>query len=839
MKLLAIDGNSIVNRAFFGIKVLTTSDGQYTNAIYGFLNILQRLERETSPDAVAIAFDLKSPTFRHKMYDGYKATRKGMAPELAGQIPVLKEILADLGYKMVTCEGYEADDILGTFAKKCTDSGDFCYIATGDRDSLQLACDSVSVILAQTGKNELMDVAAVEDKYRLKINQLIDLKALMGDSSDNIPGVKGVGEKTAVSLLQKFGTLDGVYENIDDPFIKKSLREKLVKDKDNAYLSKELGTICKTAPIDTDLSHYVKGGGNPDRAYEKLMKLEMVTIAQKLTGKKDADIAPKTEKTLEKADIADYDGTMKKCVVCENDDSFILVWDKKVQRLYKNDVLGSTREFFEAKDIEKIAYDSKSLFRFCFENGIDAENISFSINLAAYLYNPLASGYEMEFIASSNGIEKAFECEDKKATLAQPVYEFLKEKIESEGMHSLMYDIELPLSEVLANMEYIGFAVDREGITEFGEMLRDKISRIQSQIFEMAGGEFNLNSPKQLGTVLFEKLNLPAGKKTKTGYSTNAETLESLRRYHPIIDLILEYRTYQKLSSTYVDGLLSKIARDGRIHSTFNQTEARTGRISSSEPNLQNIPVRTKLGSEMRKFFVAKRGCELLDADYSQIELRILAHMSDDETMKSAFIDGEDIHARTAARVMHLPIEMITPALRSRAKAVNFGIVYGIGAFSLSKDIGTTVKEANEFINDYFDNFKGVKKYLDGVKEFARENGYVTTMFNRKRILPEIRNSNKNVQALGERMAMNTPIQGTSADIIKIAMVKVYNRLKKEGLDSKLILQVHDELIVESPENEVEKAKNILHEEMTNRAKLSVPLKADVNTGANWYIAKG
>ncbi|MBR5521287.1 MAG: DNA polymerase I [Oscillospiraceae bacterium] len=842
MKLLAIDGNSILNRAFFGIKVLTTKDGQYTNGIYGFLNILNKLEADIQPDAVAVAFDMKAKTFRHEMYSEYKGNRKGMPEELASQMPLLKEILGNLGYVMVSQEGWEADDILGTLAKSATDNGHRCYIATGDRDSLQLVNDNVNVVLATTSmgksRNVLMDKEAVKEKYSLDVSQLIDLKALMGDTSDNIPGVKGVGEKTAVSLLQRFGTLDSIYENIEDSFIKKGVREKLKNDKDMAYLSRQLGTISTDAPVDTQLENYTRQPADLTKAREILTRLEMYNMADRLCGEQQLSFETAvTETTLETVAVADYTATMDKAIVWLTDSHAVMVWDKQVEKLLLEDE--RLKGWLEDTSKEKIAYDSKTLYKYCFANGITPANITFCLKLAAYIVNPLANSYDMDVIHMSLSAEKAFECEDSFAPYAHSCYKILKENIEKDNQQSLLYDIEMPLAEVLANMEHRGFAVDKAGIAEFGVKLKEQLEKDQETIYEMVGEKFNLNSPKQLGHALFEVLGLPAGKKTKTGYSTNAETLEGLRKYHPVIDVILNYRTYQKLNSTYVEGLIDKIAPDGRIYSTFNQTETRTGRISSSEPNMQNIPVRTQLGSELRKFFVAKEGCTLLDADYSQIELRILAHISGDKVMSEAFLNGEDIHARTASQVLKLPIEMVTPQLRSRAKAVNFGIVYGIGAFSLSKDTGMTVKEADAFIKDYLHNFSGVADYMNSITQFAKENGYVSTLYNRRRILPEINNSNKNVQALGARMAMNTPIQGTSADIIKIAMVRVYNRLKNENMKSQLVLQVHDELIVEAPFDEVEKASRILSEEMQNAANLSIPLKADVNSGENWYIAKG
>lgn len=844
MKFLALDGNSILNRAFYGIKLLTTKDGQYTNGIYGFLNILIKLEQDIKPDRVAIAFDLKGKTFRHKMYEEYKGNRKGMPDELAQQMPVLKEILADLGYTIVTKEGFEADDILGTIAKNCSARGDQCYIATGDRDSLQLVDDNVSVVLATTqfgkGQNQIMDREAVFEKYGLYPESLIDLKALMGDTSDNIPGVKGVGEKTAVSLLQKFESLDGVYENIEDPVIKKGVREKLINDKDMAYLSKQLGTIVCDADIDTDADSYIRKEIKADKVSAALKKLEMFSMVEKLLPAQSTEnmtLFEIVETALPKVAVKPLEHIPDKAIVYQNGDGFIVVWDGEVCSCDKNSPY--LKKFLEEETKEKIAYDSKALYTFCIENGIEAKNIAFCMKLAAYLANPNAQSYDFERISASCDAVAQFECDDVFAPFAQQVYEYLHSFVEKENQHQLMYEIEMPLAKVLAEMEYEGFGVDKTALEEFGTMLKAQLSKDLQQVYDMVGYEFNLNSPKQLGKALFEDLELPAGKKIKSGYSTNAEVLEGLRKYHPVIDKILNYRTYQKLNSTYVEGMKDKIREDGRIHTTFNQTETRTGRISSGEPNLQNIPVRTALGQELRKFFVAKPGYVLVDADYSQIELRILAHISGDETMINSFINNEDIHTQTAAKIMNLPVEMVTPQIRSRAKAVNFGIVYGIGAFSLAKDVGITVKEAGQFINNYLDTFTGVKEYMNTIVQFAKDNGYVSTLYNRKRILPEISNSNRNIQEMGKRMAMNTPIQGTSADIIKIAMVKVSQRLKAEGLRAKLILQVHDELIVEAPVEEAEKAKAILKEEMQNAAVLSVPLKVDVNVGENWYAAKG
>ncbi len=843
MNFLVLDGNSILNRAFYGIKLLTTKDGRYTNAIYGFLNILIKLEHDINPDCVAVAFDLKAKTFRHKMYDGYKAGRKSMPEELAQQMPVLKQLLKDMGYVLVEKEGFEADDILGTIAKNCSARGDRCYIATGDRDSLQLVDENVNVVLATPSQaraqSQLMDIEAVKEKYGLTPDMLIDLKALMGDSSDNIPGVKGIGEKTAVALLQNFGSLDGVYENIDDDKIKKGVREKLTADKDMAYLSKVLGTIKCDVDIPTDCASYQRQPMDTKKVSDMLKHLEMFSLAEKLVpgGEDNVQLALGDTNDLEKIEINAFDGSMEKAVVYQNGDRFVAVWDKTVQSCDMDS--DAVKNYLQDKSKEKIAYDSKALYAYAVQNGIEIENVSFCLKLAAYLQNPSASSYDFERISAACDAVPAFECDDGFAPCAQAVYNTLKEFVEKENQQKLLYEIEMPLAKVLADMEHEGFGVDKNALEQFGETLKVQLEKDLDDVYDMVGYQFNLNSPKQLGKALFEDLQLPSGKKTKSGYSTNAEVLEGLRKYHPVIDKILNYRTYQKLNSTYVEGLKGKIRQDGRIHTTFNQTETRTGRISSGEPNLQNIPVRTKLGQELRKFFVAKPGCVLVDADYSQIELRILAHISGDETMRNAFIENQDIHTQTAAKIMHLAPEEVTPQIRSRAKSVNFGIVYGIGAFSLSKDVGITVKEAKQFIDNYLDTFKGVREYMNTITQFAKDNGYVTTLYNRKRILPELNNSNRNIQELGKRMAMNTPIQGTSADIIKIAMVKVAQRLKDEGMQARLILQVHDELIVEAPVAEAQKAAEILQQEMQNAAELSVPLKVDVNTGENWYAAKG
>ena len=835
MKLLVLDGNSIVNRAFYGIKLLTTKDGRYTNAIYGFMNILLNLLKEVQPDEVAIAFDLKAPTFRHKMYDGYKATRKGMPEELAQQMPVLKELLADLGFVMVSKEGYEADDILGTLSAAAAARGDECYLATGDRDSLQLVNDHVTVLLAATrmGRSEtvVMDKAAVEEKYGVSPKQLIEVKSLMGDTSDNIPGVAGVGEKTALALIQKFGSLAGVYENIDDSAIKPGVRTKLTTHKEDAELSRKLAEIDCAIPVDTAPGTYKRGEGDAAAAAGLLAELEIHSLAPRLglDGVTPKAAAPAPELAAVEPDVLPMipEGRYE---LAQEGEGWYAVQGSAVYPLDKAALVRLLDS-----DATLRVFDAKPLYHLALANGGEGKSIVFDAKLAAYLLNPAASSYTVENLAAEYGIQPAFRCEDAPlAGVLTGLYDALDAKVTEEGMDRLLAEVELPLALVLADMERTGMLVDRDGLVAFGEKMKQELEGCLARIYEQVGYEFNVNSPKQLGEALFVKMGLPPRKKTKSGYSTNAETLESLRNESPVIDDILQYRTYQKLNSTYVEGLLKVIGPDGRMHSTFNQTEARTGRLSSSEPNMQNIPIRTPLGSQLRQFFVAKPGCTLVDADYSQIELRLLAHISGDESMRQAFLTGQDIHRSTAAKIYNLPPEMITPALRSSAKAVNFGIVYGIGAFSLSRDINVSVKEADQFIKNYLATFPGVKNYMDETIAHGTEKGYVTTLFGRRRALPELASKNHNLRALGERMAMNTPIQGTAADVIKLAMVKVWRRLRAEGLAANLILQVHDELIVEAPEAEAETVARILKEEMEGAVSYSVPLTADVGQGKTW-----
>ena len=839
MKLLVLDGNSLVNRAFYGIKILTTKDNRPTNAIYGFLNILLNLLRENQPDEVAIAWDLKAPTFRHKMYDGYKATRHGMPEELAQQMPVLKELLAQLGFVMVSREGWEADDLLGTLSAAAAARGDECLLATGDRDSLQLVNDHVTVLLAATrgGRSETvpMDLEAIREKYGLENpRQLIEVKSLMGDTSDNIPGVPGVGEKTALALVQAFGSLDEVYNHLDDPRIKPGVRKKLTENEDKARLSHTLGEIRLDAPIDTAPGTYRRGPGEPEKAAALLASLEMHSLIPRLgLTESAAPAAPAEERALAAAD-APLTGRVFLAALPAGDGWAAVDESGSPFRLESS----ALTDLLDSPDAHLWVFDAKPLYHLALAAGGVGRAIEFDGKLAAYLLNPAASKYELSALAAEYGVEPAFTCPDAPdAGLLTGLLPLLDQKLTELGMDKLLREIELPLARVLADMEHTGMLVDRDGIAAFGDELRGQLNACLGRIYEQVGYSFNLNSPKQLGEALFDKLGLPHRKKTKSGYSTDAATLESLRSYSPVIDDILEYRSCQKLLSTYADGLLKVIGPDGRVHSTFLQTEARTGRLSSTEPNLQNIPVRTEQGSRLRGFFVAKPGCILLDADYSQIELRILAHISGDAAMQEIFRTGGDIHRSTAARIYGMPPEMITPRLRSSAKAVNFGIVYGIGAYSLSRDIGVTVKEAEAFIQSYLDSFPGVRQYMDDTIAFGKEHGYVATLFGRRRALPELTSSNFNVRALGERMAMNTPIQGTAADVIKLAMVRVWQRLRDEGLTARLILQVHDELIVEAPLEEADKAAQILGEEMEHAVNFAVPLTADVTRGHTWLEA--
>ena len=852
MKLLVLDGNSIINRAFYGIKLLSTKSGIYTNAVYGFLNILLKLKEISQPDAIGVAFDVHAPTFRHKKYDEYKAGRHAMPDELRMQMPILKDILKSLGIKTVECEGWEADDILGTLAQACRSAGNECFIATGDRDSLQLAHGGVKVLLAHTKAGrpvtDIYDENTVMEEYGVTPAELIQVKALQGDSSDNIPGVAGVGAKTALDLIQRFHNIDYIYENLDEIDIKKGVREKLARDKDKAYLSLDLGTIRTNAPVDTDINSYIPGDNSG--AAMLLAKYELYSLIDKfgLNAQQAVEPVRQEEKTAvtvkEMEDPAgfsfgeelyftfDIENNEISRMYFANGDTVITVsasdavFEDFVKRLFESDVC-------------KYSYNTKYLHRLAATLGTDCKNVCGDLMLSAYLLRPSDSNYDIDHLCLEYGIALPDGGEESQNAVYAAVLKRLFEKtdvlLKEANQTDLLNNIELPLARVLAKMETAGFAVDKKGIEDFGNRLGSRIDELIAQIYSEAGREFNVNSPKQLGTVLFEEMQIPCKKKTKSGYSTKAEVLEELAPDYPIVKLILEYRSLAKLKSTYCDGLLKVIQADGRIHTSFNQVETRTGRISSLEPNLQNIPIRTELGREMRRFFVAESGSTLIDADYSQIELRVLAALANDENMINAFNNGEDIHKTTAAQVFNLPPEMVTPLLRSRAKAVNFGIVYGIGAFSLAKDIGVSVKEAKDYINGYLHHFSGVAEYMDKMIETAKDNGYAETLFHRRRYLPELASSNHMMRAFGERVARNMPIQGTAADIIKIAMIRVCESLEKENMKSRLILQVHDELIVESPADEAEKALQIVTREMENACELRVRLVADGKIGKTWY----
>ncbi|MBQ3127550.1 MAG: DNA polymerase I [Clostridia bacterium] len=856
MRLLVIDGNSIINRAFYGIKLLTTKDGRFTNGIYGFMNIFHRLLEDCTPDRVAIAFDLKAPTFRHKMYEEYKAGRKGMPDELREQMPVLKELLTLMGYKIVEKEGWEADDILGTLSVQMGE-GDKCFIATGDRDSLQLVSENTTVMLASTkmGRTQTVsyDIAKIKEEYGVTPKQMIEIKALQGDSSDNIPGVAGVGPKTAGELIQKYGSIEYIYENLDSLDIKPKLREKLETDKDNAFLSHKLGTIALDAPIDTDMDAYIPAQGDAGAATRLLASLEMFKMIETF-GLGAVPTVTEDEKESVKISVTSVDELSE--IKLGEKLYFIPVYDDgevvKIYFLTDDGVFVAENNSFifasQLADIladektEKITYDIKPLHSWAFARGTEIKGKISDVMIAGYILNPSASDYHpSRMVQEYGGALPETDSEDATALECASLsgaWEKAYAELEKNSQLELMYNIEMPLAKVLSSMEVTGFLVDSQSIEEYGAVLETQINSLVEKIYDLAGEEFNINSPKQLGTVLFEKLGLPAKKKTKSGYSTNADVLEDLAADYPIVALVLEYRTLAKLKSTYCDGLKKCVAPDGRIHSTLNQTETRTGRISSTEPNLQNIPVRSEVGRELRKFFVAKDGHVLVDADYSQIELRVLAHIAEDERMLSAFNEGDDIHTITASQVFNMPIEAVTPLMRTRAKAVNFGIVYGIGAFSLAKDIGVTRAEADRYIKGYLHKFSGVDSYMQKVIADAKQNGYVSTLFGRRRYLPELTASNAMLRNFGERVARNMPIQGTAADIIKIAMIKVYERMKKENLKAQLIMQVHDELIVEAPENEAEEVCRIVREEMENATKMNVKLTADVHSGKSWYDAK-
>ena len=864
-KLLILDSNSILNRAFYGVRYLSAKDGTPTNAIYGFLNILLKLIKEQEPDYICAAFDVKAPTFRHKQYEGYKAQRKPMPEGLAAQMPLAKDVLRAMGVTILEKEGYEADDIIGTVARLCEESEISCFIATGDKDDLQLASDKTKVILTVTksGYNEtiIYDDKAVKEKYHVTPTEFIDVKALMGDPSDNIPGVKGVGEKTAMSLIEKHHSIEYIYENIDDIGLKGTMLQKMKDGREMAFMSKELATINRNTPIEFNAEKCVFDGfENNGELYEILKRLELNSIIKKLdlsgvdNVKENEDIFKDFsyqvgDKNMISGDkvtvVLDFDGdNISSAAVGAGNNAVVLNEQDDIKELLEDD------------SIAKVMFDVKEAI-VKLNGRIDIKNISDDTAIAAYLVDPAKNEYTIEKLASEyfgTVIEKP---EVKQLSLLDDVEtdrseylakcavalgvlnERIGDKIKENGQEKLYQEVELPLVTVLAHLEINGFLVDDHQLKEFADKLGEKIDALTNEIYMLAGEEFNINSPKQLGVILFEKLELKPVKKTKTGYATNADVLEKLRDKHPIVNFIMEYRQLAKLKSTYCDGLRAVVnPNTHRIHSVFTQTVTVTGRLSSTEPNLQNIPTRTELGREIRKMFVAKDGYVLVDADYSQIELRVLAHIANDETMINAFRNNEDIHAVTASQVLGIPLEDVTKEQRSSAKAVNFGIVYGIGEFSLAQDLHISVKEAKAYIESYLEKYHGVRNYMESIKEQAKKDGYVKTMLNRIRYIPELKSPNYNIRQFGERVALNTPIQGTAADIIKLAMVRVDNRLINEGLKSKLILQVHDELIVEAYKDEVDKVKQILSEEMQGAMELNVPLKVDMSTGHSWYDAK-
>ena len=848
MKLVILDGNSIVNRAFYGIRQLSAPDGTPTNGVYGFLAILRKLIDAEKPDSLCVAFDLKAPTFRHKRYDGYKAQRKGMPEELAVQIPILKEVLDEMGILRLELEGYEADDLLGTVGKRCEASGWDCRIVTGDKDSFQLISDATHVchVKSRMGQTETKEYTPelFREEYGFEPVRIIDLKALMGDSSDNIPGVPGVGEKTAMDLVQRYGTLQHIYDKLDELDIKEGVRKKLREGRESAELSYELATICTAVPIKFEPADALWHDNYKRGLYGLFKKLGFNKFIEKWGIEASQDTSGAAEIShMHRSDAPTYDELCKAVKTAEliavtageNLDSIELCDGKTVYTAHWSalgDDYDKLLRLVFSDGVKKVSHNVKELMSRLLDEGLPLDGFVYDTALAAYLLDATESDYDLHRVsmrycgAELSGAEAIYRL--------KPVTE---EKLKELQMDKLYYEIELPLCRVLAEMQDTGFMVDRMALSAFGDSLTGSIDALRNEIYKQAGGEFNINSPKQLGEVLFERLVLPAGKKTKTGWSTNADVLEKLRGKHPIIDMILDYRMLTKLKSTYADGLLKLIDPDGRIRTNFQMTVTATGRLSSTEPNLQNIPVRKELGAQIRKMFIASEGKVLVDADYSQIELRLLAHISGDEHMQAAFMSGEDIHRVTASQVFNTPLSEVTSLQRSRAKAVNFGIVYGISSWSLAQDIGVFPNEAKAYMDAYLEKYSGVREYMKNIVEKAKAEGYVKTLYNRRRALPELKSSNFNTRSFGERVALNMPIQGTAADIIKLAMVNVYNRLKAEGLESKLILQVHDELICECPEHEAQRVAELLSEEMSGAAKLSVPLTVDAKIGHSWAEA--
>ncbi len=880
MKLMVLDGNSILNRAYYGIRPLSTREGLYTHAVYGFITTLQRLLDEENPEALCVTFDRREPTFRHRADADYKAQRKPMPPELAMQLPVMKQVLSAMSVPCYELAGYEADDLIGTISRKCQAAGWDCVIVTGDKDSLQLITDRTKVKLVSTrmGQTTTKDMTpeTFREQYGFDPIHMIDLKALMGDTSDNIPGVPGVGEKTAMALVQEYGTIDEIYRLLPDLHAKPAAIRKLTEGEESARHSYWLATIVTDAPLDFDPAENLRRPFRPE-LYDLFLRLEFQKLIDKYHLRPHQETAERPEVTATVVPVRTEDQARDLLAQWRQAESVTVYampnlsalsvqWDAGenaswAAELWTGDYQGDWQALLAAlfaADIPKVSHNVKDLMRTLLDAGLPAEGFVFDTALAAYLLDATAGKYDLPrlFVAYFNQeLPKPAHLEpdafsplgDQAAAWAslhsygaaiEALHGVLLPRLREQGMEKLYFDVELPLCRVLADMERSGFLVDGGALARFGRELSDTIDRLEQRIYAAAGQQFNINSPKQLGKVLFEDLGLPHGKKTKTGWSTNADVLEKLKD-HPLVADVLTYRQYAKLKSTYADGLLKVIDPDGRIRTSFQMTVTATGRLSSTEPNLQNIPTRTELGSKMREMFVAAPGHVLVDADYSQIELRLLAHISGDTAMQQAFLSGADFHTVTAARVFHVPQDQVTHQMRSRAKAVNFGIVYGISAFSLSQDIGVTVQEAKEYMDRYFATYTGVKQYMTDVVDKAREQGYVETLWHRRRALPELKSSNFNMRSFGERVALNMPIQGTAADIIKLAMVRVHSRLAREGLAARLIMQVHDELIVECPEAEASRVEALLQQEMQGVAELSVPLLAEAHSGRNWLAAKG
>ena len=841
MRLMILDGNSVINRAFYGVRLLSTKDGLFTNAVYGFLNILSSLQTEVKPDAVCVAFDRKAKTFRHLRYEAYKGTRKPMPEELAQQLPLMREVLQAMRIPYYEMDGWEADDILGTAARICVNAGWECLIVTGDRDSLQLVEPGVTVKLVTTRSGQTSSVDYTpdrfEEEYGFAPKRLVDLKALMGDSSDNIPGVPGVGEKTGKELIRSFGSLDGVYANLDQEGLRPAVRKKLEEGKESAYLSYELATIRTDAPVPFVPEDNLTREPDRQRLYELFLKLEFVRLIDRYQLRQTTVSVPAPQAEVTLSDRLPEPGEPCALIFSKDGSRAAVAWSGGTAEVDTQDHLPELKAILSA-GTGKCCWDAKELNHLAHRWNTELTGFDFDALVAAYVLDPSASEYSLRKLSAAYLQQQPDDTPAAQASALFALREPMMKRMEEQGLMKVYTEIDLPLCPVLARMERAGVLVDRPALIAFGEMLQERIEQTQEVIYTLAGGEFNILSPKQLGEVLFERLQLPAQKKTKTGYSTSADVLEKLRRKHPIVQSVLDYRMLTKLKSTYADGLLGFIAEDGRIHTTFQNTVTATGRLSSTDPNLQNIPVRTELGSELRRMFVAPDGWVLVDADYSQIELRVLSHMADDPNLQQAFLAGEDVHAVTASQVFGVPLSEVTPIMRRNAKAVNFGIVYGISEFSLAEDIGVSRSEAKAYMDAYLQKYSKVRDFMKHVVEQAKKDGYVSTIYGRRRWIPDLHSSNFNVRSGAERIALNAPVQGSAADIIKLAMIAVDRALKEAGLRARLILQVHDELIVEAPREEADQVCRIVTEQMQKVASLKVPLTAQAKAAESWYDAK-